>query len=210
MDWNWPRLVNTCGRPNSGNGQYWAAASKRGEVRVWEEEGHTLRWNWQAHTDTTYALAFNPDGRTLASASWDRTVKLWDVASGSLLQTLTGHTDRVNKVAWSPDGRIVASCGFDNVTWGPSGELLVSGGSDGTLRWWNVQRGECVRVRGASSGIPVFTTQPTLFFMPCMYAMQRFTLCCCHCSNGAMTISLYKESLYAMGRCYCLVFRFRR
>src|SRR5437899_5145852 len=43
----------------SRSGQYWAAGSKRGEVRVWEweqEAGQTLHLVWQAHTDTTYAL----------------------------------------------------------------------------------------------------------------------------------------------------------
>jgi WD40 repeat protein len=35
---------------------------------------------------------------------------------------------------------------------GPSRELLVSGGSDGMLRWWNVESGECVRVRKAHQG----------------------------------------------------------
>ncbi len=85
----------------SSNGHYWASASKRGEVRVWEAGGQRLLRVWQAHTDTTFALAFSPDGRSLVSGSWDGTVKLWDVESQGLRQTLTGHTDRVNKVAWS-------------------------------------------------------------------------------------------------------------
>ena len=38
------------------------------------------------------------------------------------------------------------------MTWGPSGELVVSGGSDGRLRWWEVQSGHCVRVREAHQG----------------------------------------------------------
>jgi WD40 repeat protein len=38
------------------------------------------------------------------------------------------------------------------LSWVPSGELLVSGGSDGRLRWWEVQSGECVRVREAHQG----------------------------------------------------------
>jgi WD40 repeat protein len=29
---------------------------------------------------------------------------------------------------------------------------LISGGSDGCLRWWDVQRGECVRERTAHQG----------------------------------------------------------
>src|SRR6266566_8736710 len=42
----------------SSNGQYWAAGSRRGEVRVWHEGGQSLHLVWQAHTDNTYALAF--------------------------------------------------------------------------------------------------------------------------------------------------------
>ena len=38
------------------------------------------------------------------------------------------------------------------LTWASSGELVVSGGSDGRLRWWEVQSGECLRVREAHQG----------------------------------------------------------
>src|SRR2546421_386125 len=38
------------------------------------------------------------------------------------------------------------------LTWGPSGELLLSGGSDGRLRWWEVHSGQCVRVQEAHQG----------------------------------------------------------
>ena len=31
------------------------------------------------------------------------------------------------------------------LTWAPSGELVLSEGSDGMLRWWEVQNGQCVR-----------------------------------------------------------------
>ncbi len=38
------------------------------------------------------------------------------------------------------------------LAWSPSGEILISGGSDGRLRWWEIQSGECVRVREAHQG----------------------------------------------------------
>jgi WD40 repeat protein len=38
------------------------------------------------------------------------------------------------------------------VVWSPSGERLVSGGSDGMLRWWEVDSGHCLRVREAHQG----------------------------------------------------------
>src|SRR5262249_1818211 len=38
------------------------------------------------------------------------------------------------------------------VAWGLSDDLVVSGGGNGNLRWWDVQSGECVRVRQAHHG----------------------------------------------------------
>jgi WD40 repeat protein len=38
------------------------------------------------------------------------------------------------------------------VIWAPSGEGLISGGSDGRLRWWDVHSGQCLRVREAHQG----------------------------------------------------------
>ncbi len=38
------------------------------------------------------------------------------------------------------------------LTWAPSGDLVVSGGSDGMLRWWEVENGQCVRVQEAHQG----------------------------------------------------------
>jgi WD40 repeat protein len=38
------------------------------------------------------------------------------------------------------------------VTWDPTGAVLVSGGSDGMLRWWDRQSGQCVRECRAHQG----------------------------------------------------------
>src|SRR5260370_32938733 len=94
----------------SSNGQYWAAGSRRGEVRVWREEGRLLHLAWQAHTDTGRALAFSPDGRTLATGSWDGTIKLWNIESGTLLWT-SWFTDTLECLTFAPDGRTLASAG---------------------------------------------------------------------------------------------------
>ena len=65
---------------------------------------------------------------------------------------------------------------------------------------------------------PVFTTRPTLFFTPRVYAMQRFRLYSAILASTEQgqeaapldESSSTKESLYAMGRCYCRFFRLRR
>ena len=60
---------------------------------------------------------------------------VWDARSGERLYTLQGLTGG-------------GLCGG----LGSGGEMLVSGGSDGRLRWWDLQSGECVRVREAHQG----------------------------------------------------------
>ncbi|HEX6478318.1 MAG TPA: NB-ARC domain-containing protein [Ktedonobacteraceae bacterium] len=157
----------------SRNGQYWAAGSRRGEARVWREEGKLLHLAWQAHSDTVRALAFSPHGRTLATGSWDGTIKLWDIESGTLLWT-GWFTDNIESVAFAPDGRTLASGGDDGsvqlwdvhngthrqtlsgqsgpvfaLAWSPDGSLLASGGVDGGIRLWEFSEtrpGTCVRM----------------------------------------------------------------
>ena len=64
-------------------------------------------------------VAFSPDGAMLASAGADGAVRLWALPGGASLGTLTGHQGAVHSVVFGPAG------------------LLVSGGDDKVLRWWN-------------------------------------------------------------------------
>ena len=153
-------LGDTWAVATSRNGHYWAAGSRRGEVRVWREGGKILHLAWQAHTGTVRALAFSPDGHTLASGSWDCTIKLWDLKSGTLLWT-DRDTNSIQRLAFAPDGRLLASGGDDGtihlwdapsgthlqtlsghsgpvyaLAWSPDGSVLASGGFDGGIRMW--------------------------------------------------------------------------
>ena len=87
----------------------------------------------KGHTGDVNSLVFSPDGRTLATGSRDDTIGLWDVSTGATgenLHTLIGHTTYlgqdfpVNTVVFSPDGKTIAS-----------------GGTDLTLRLWDVATG---------------------------------------------------------------------
>jgi WD40 repeat protein/transcriptional regulator with XRE-family HTH domain len=147
----------------SRNGEYWAAGSMQGEIHVWRKGIQTLHLTWQAHTDTTIALSFSPDERTLASGSWDGSVKLWEVESGALCWE-GWHTRSVNSVAFAPDGHLLASGGNDvgvrlwdprsgtmlqtlphphpvyAVAWSPDGHWLASGDFNGGIRLWDMQQ----------------------------------------------------------------------
>ena len=84
------------------------------------------------------SVAWSLDGTRLVSGSGcndSAEIFVWDVHSGERVQALVGHP-----------GAITA------LTWAPSGDLVVSGSSDGRLRWWEVQSGKCLRVQEAHQG----------------------------------------------------------
>ena len=69
-------------------------------------------------------VAFSPDGR-FAARGHRQIIKIWEVATGQDVLQLVGHTAAVTSMVFSPNGR-----------------LLLSGGSDGAVRIWNLQAGK--------------------------------------------------------------------
>jgi WD40 repeat protein/transcriptional regulator with XRE-family HTH domain len=154
----------------SPDGQYWAAGSISGEVRIWRQEGQTAYAVIPAHTHAVAGIAFSPDGSMLASGSWDCTVKVWDVAGKAIVWNFQGHQGYVQSVTFRPAGDLLASGSDDgsiklwdlnngrclhtlrghlenvySIAWHPHGHLLASGSFDGTIRIWEVETGTCVR-----------------------------------------------------------------
>ena len=94
----------------------------------------------RAHTDSVYAIAWNPDGSILASSGQDGTVRLWNPERGVNYAVLRGHTEEVYSVAFSPDGR-----------------TLVSASADGTTRLWDVSTRRHIRtINDTPSGTLAF------------------------------------------------------
>ena len=66
-------------------------------------------------------VSWSPDGRHIAGSS-EGAARVWDAETGTLQYTLLGHSGSVFAVAWSPH----------------DSSRLVTGGSDGTAKVWEI------------------------------------------------------------------------
>jgi WD40 repeat protein len=112
-----------------------ASSSEDGTVGIWD--GSPLGEDVDPHIRTistdagiVYGVAFSRDSRRLASAGGDvgkpSEVKVWDAVTCREVAALSGHTDRVFSVAFGPEN------------------LLATSSGDGTVRFWDSQRGRQV------------------------------------------------------------------
>jgi len=103
----------------SPDNQTLASAGYNGGVKLWKlpnwEQAGTLPTN-----GTVSDISFSPDSSKLASTDFEA-VNLWAIHNGEKIATLRGHVGWVNAAAFSHDGT-----------------SIISGGSDGTLRLWDV------------------------------------------------------------------------
>jgi WD40 repeat protein len=120
------RFAASSGAPSvlafSPDGQRLAVAIGKGKmtdkVRLWDVNTGKVILDG-ADRQTIRSLAFSPDGKSLATSGDD--VRLWDTATGKQLSTLRGH-----------DGMVIV------VIFAASGRQLVTAGTDGTVRLWDL------------------------------------------------------------------------
>jgi len=126
----------------SPDGKQLASCGYDGSVILWEATTAAQQARLQGHRGMVMCVAWSPDGTRLASGGGGRgsgELFVWDARSGAYsgepLYVLRERSEIVYALAWSP-----------------TGTMLISGGSDGVLRWWDVERGECVQTRQAHQG----------------------------------------------------------
>lgn len=158
-------LAASVGEPDVG--------SRDVRVVIWHLPTGGAPSSWRGPADRLPSIAFSPDGSLLAAASWDAKVYVWKVETGECVHELECETSGgVVGIAFHPDGdRLVASHvvggGVSVIDLGhvesiqrleghvqevrraaftPSGEYLITGGDDDTLRLWRIDSATCCDV----------------------------------------------------------------
>jgi WD40 repeat protein/tRNA A-37 threonylcarbamoyl transferase component Bud32 len=151
----------------SADGQWVAAGSPAGLMRVWN--GETTQ-DFVSPTEASVSgVAFSSrDGRIVVSANADNTVTGWFTRSGTRAFTLRGHKGGVTAVACSSDGACLASGsldrtvrlwdlrrrdddltlraseGYTSVAFSPNGAHIASAPRDNALLIWDTTTGKAV------------------------------------------------------------------
>ncbi|MFO0844116.1 MAG: hypothetical protein U0797_17230 [Gemmataceae bacterium] len=109
-------------------------------TRLWDVGTGALRWRVATGCQK---VTFSPDGRVLACAA-GALVLLRSAADGRELRSLAGHQGSVQGLAFSP-----------------CGQFLVTGGSDSTVRLWDVEEGQELSVwRGHEARVEAVAFHP--------------------------------------------------
>ena len=83
-------------------------------IRVFDLKDYQLKYEWQGHSNSVFALQYSPDSKTLLSVSRDARLKAWDVEAGyTQAAEVVAHLYAINHLAFSPNGKHFVTCSLD-------------------------------------------------------------------------------------------------
>jgi len=174
----------------SPDGQTIVSGGLDNVVKVWDRQNGTLVRNLEGHTDWVWCVGFLPDGQTVVSTGRDGTIRLWRLSDGALVRTMTYTGEKFTCMAITPDGQRIVVGGVlatvsvwrvsDGVmvktftghtapgdvfslTISPDGKTIISGSSDGMIKFWDIDAPVGVSAAPAPTGFSLSQNTPNPF-----------------------------------------------
>ena len=134
-----------------------ASGSNDGTLRLWNADTGTERATLITVDGDVESVAFSPDGNTVACAITygeynsqsylrDSNILVFDVATGTTLQTIIAHIappSYEEKQEFHPIRHVYP---VSNIKFTHDGKTLVSSSRDSTIRFWDVETGDHLRL----------------------------------------------------------------
>ncbi|XP_076828071.1 telomerase protein component 1 isoform X2 [Brachyhypopomus gauderio] len=148
----------------SSDRKHFATVSLDFNLKVWSSQKHKEVACLQ-NPSPLNCVTFERQGKLLAVGCWDATVRVWDWLRKEIHMTLSGHQGSVRSIAFSPSPLLCSGCLAGEVRlWAltgatcvgsylghcgstealcflPDGDVLLSGGRDGTVQVWSARLG---------------------------------------------------------------------
>ncbi|MEG5172817.1 nSTAND1 domain-containing NTPase [Microcoleus sp. B3-D7] len=126
------RLVNNDSCKLNGQRVVMGDNTKGDKAYLQDLQGRYLAETAQGHPNGLRSISCTADGKLLATAGDDGKIRLWDLQSQPLIKQERRLLHQVK--VWAGEQNSLTIVQFS-----PDGMQLVTGGLDGTVRWWNLQ-----------------------------------------------------------------------
>lgn len=158
----------------ASNGKLFAATGGRRMVKLWDLTEVGPKERVTLKTDTC-GMTFAPEGDILITVGEDGSVKTWDAKTGQVRTVVQGIGGEFSVTAISSDGRMLALASDSSVflansngvkltiltrfnasvnclAFSPDGKTLAAGGSDETVKFWDVSNGRELAILAGHTG----------------------------------------------------------
>ncbi len=124
---------------NPEDGQTIVTGGSDGKICLWSLKGKPNKCI-KVNANSVNSIAISPDGQTIASGGDDGKIRFW---SPQLDRKGESHVEHEFGIDSTKSSRAINSIDFH-----PNGQIIVSGGDDGTIRLWNLRGEQLETFRG--------------------------------------------------------------
>lgn len=153
----------------SRDGKWLASGAADKFAKVWEAGSGKKLFSFEGHTHHVMDVDLKPDMRTLLSAGADGIVKVWNLVTGEAQYTIKGYTKEITSLEFvGYDAQFLVGTAQSHVRFldergrakrsfsgakdfvnavaaTPDGKVVIAGGQDGVLRFWDGKSGKLLK-----------------------------------------------------------------